>query len=156
MEGDLGARRVDFDGPGDKAIKGERLVQRARHQGLENIAGETLRRRASLEIERVQAVEGSRQTDVQASTLLRVRVRIGKMVEIGWKRRSPVHGDPVTGLRGSFRVRWRRRRFRACGRQAQEREARGQYRKKAAPVREDAGANHLSRHPSTICQPVAV
>ena len=98
MEGHVGPGRVDLDRFRDQRVEREGLILRARHQRLEDIADEALRRGAGLHIERVEAVEGAGQADAQAPALLRVRVGIGEVVEIGRKRRGPMHGDAMRRL----------------------------------------------------------
>ena len=59
MEDDVIARRIGFDALGDQAVEGERLVGRARHQRLIDVADEALRGRQGLDVIGVQAVEGA-------------------------------------------------------------------------------------------------
>ena len=59
MEGHMLAVRVEVDELRDLPVKGEGLVLRAGHQGLEDIADQALRGRARLDVEWIKAVEGS-------------------------------------------------------------------------------------------------
>ena len=88
---------ICLDGLRHETIERERLVERARHQGLENIPVQALRGRTGLQVEGVQAVEGPLETDREAPALGCVRVGIGQVGKIGRERRFAMHGQAVCG-----------------------------------------------------------
>ena len=75
VEGHMRPRGVDVDRLRDEAVEREGLVLRARHQALKDIADEALRGRPRLQIEGIEAVEGSGEADAKPSALFRARVR---------------------------------------------------------------------------------
>ena len=81
----------------DQRIEREGLILRTRHQALENIADESLRRRPRLQIEGIKAIEGPRQTDAEPAALGRLRIDVGKMIEAGRQRRVAMHGEAMDG-----------------------------------------------------------
>ena len=86
-------RLVGFEALGDQAVERERLVGRARHQRLIDIADEALRGRQSLDIIGVQAVEGAEIGEIEPAALGRLRIDVGQVVEVGRQRRLAVHRD---------------------------------------------------------------
>ena len=91
MEDDLVARRIGLDALGDEAVERERLVRRARHQRLIDIADEPLRRRQGLDVVRIQAVEGAEIGEIERAALGRLRVHVRQVVEVGRQGRLAVH-----------------------------------------------------------------
>ena len=91
MEDDLVARRIGFDALRDEAIERERLVGGARHQRLIDVADEALRCRQSLDVVRVQAVEGAEISEVEGAALGRLRIDVRQVVEVGRQGRLAMH-----------------------------------------------------------------
>ncbi len=91
MEDDLVARRIGFDALGDEAVKRERLVGRARHQRLIDVADEALRRRQGLDVVRVQAVEGAEISEIERAALGGLRIDVRQVVEVGRQGRLAMH-----------------------------------------------------------------
>src|SRR6516165_9645949 len=92
MEGHEAAIGVGLDPLRDQTIKGERLVERAGHQGLEDVCIEPLRGGTGLQIEGVEAVECALEAKAQASLLEGIRIGIGEVIEARGQGRLAVHG----------------------------------------------------------------
>ena len=93
MEDDPVARVVGLDRLGDEAVKREGLVGRTRHQRLVDVADQALRRRQSLDVIGIEAVEGAEIGEREPAALGGVGVGVGQVVESGRQRRRAVHGD---------------------------------------------------------------
>ncbi len=93
VKGDAIARVVGLDRLRDEAVKREGLVGRAHHQRLIDIADKALRRRQSLDVVRIEAVEGAEIGEREAPALRRVGIGVGQMREVRPERRGAVHGD---------------------------------------------------------------
>ena len=92
-----------------EAVEGERLVGRARHQGLIDVADEALRGRQGLHVVGVQTVERAKIGEVEPPALGRLRVDVRQVVEVGRQRRTPMHRNRAHRWTDTARG-WRRRR----------------------------------------------
>jgi len=95
MEDDVGTGIVGLDRSGDQAVERERLIKGAQHQRLEYVADETLRRRSSAHVIRIEAVEGPLVGEHQTAAFDGLRVGVGKVREIGGQRRLAMHGNRI-------------------------------------------------------------
>ena len=97
MKNQMRARRIDVDRLRDQRIEREGLILRTRHQALENIADQPLRRRSRFQVEGVKAVVGPRQADAEPAALGRLRIGVGEMIEAGRQRGVAMHGEAMDG-----------------------------------------------------------
>src|SRR5208283_4773872 len=84
----------------DQSVKRERLVERARHQGLEDVSVHPLRGGAGLQVKRIETIEGAEESDGEATAFHRGWLGIGQMIEGILEGRVAVHGDGGRGNRG--------------------------------------------------------
>ena len=70
-EGRKSAIGVRLDGLRDQSVKRERFVERARHQGLEDIGVQPLRGRSGLQVERIETIESTEKSDGQTAAFQR-------------------------------------------------------------------------------------
>jgi len=81
-EGRKSAIGVCLDGLRDQSVKRERFVERARHQGLEDIGVQPLRGRSGLQVERIETIESTEKSDGQTAAFQRGGIGIGQMIEV--------------------------------------------------------------------------
>ena len=96
-EGDITARIVGFDRAGEQAVERERLVVTARHQALEHVAAQRLRRQA-FDDERIKTVERAEYALHHAAAFGRFGIRIRHHGKIAGQSRVAMHGDAVCRL----------------------------------------------------------
>ena len=93
-EGDIAARVVGLDAPGEQAIEREGLVIAARHQAFDHKTPDLLDGDAA-DDEGIEAVEGSKQAPDQPAALRRIGIGVGHVRETGRQGRFAVHRERV-------------------------------------------------------------
>ena len=93
----IGAILVGLDGLRNEPVEREGLVERTRHESLEDVAVKTLRSGACAQVERVETVERALEREIEPAAFRRVGIRIGEIRKPRGQRRRAMHGDAVHG-----------------------------------------------------------